>query len=171
MAYNNLAELFKAIAEAIRSKTGSADPIVANDFPTAIGGISGCGVDDGYFIQWDGNTEGRDTVDVLGRFTFYKVSNLVFDMAKSTGSFLRLDQAGYTNKYLDYRWGKDDLVAVGGDGWSAVMLGSSNVVVISGVTGTHTFNGSDVYIPSDGTYFFFHEDIGFIDIFAKPAAT
>ena len=41
MVYNNLAELFTAIANAIRGKTGSADPIVANDFPAAIEGISG----------------------------------------------------------------------------------------------------------------------------------
>ncbi len=43
MTYNNLAELFKATADAIRSKTGSTAPIVANDFPAAIAGISGGG--------------------------------------------------------------------------------------------------------------------------------
>lgn len=43
MGYNSLAELFKATADAIRSKTGSTDPIVANDFPAAIAGISGGG--------------------------------------------------------------------------------------------------------------------------------
>ena len=43
MVYNNLAELFKATADAIRSKTGGTEPIVANDFPTAIKGISGGG--------------------------------------------------------------------------------------------------------------------------------
>lgn len=40
MGYNSLSELFKAIADAIRSKTGSTTPIVANDFPAAIAGIS-----------------------------------------------------------------------------------------------------------------------------------
>ena len=39
MTYNSLSELFKATADAIRSKTGSTDPIVANDFPLAIAGI------------------------------------------------------------------------------------------------------------------------------------
>lgn len=43
MGYNSLSELFTATANAIRSKTGSTDPIVANDFPTAIEGISGGG--------------------------------------------------------------------------------------------------------------------------------
>ena len=39
MAYNSLSELFKATADAIRSKTGSTDSIVANDFPLAIAAI------------------------------------------------------------------------------------------------------------------------------------
>lgn len=41
--YNSLGELFTAIANAIRSKTGGADPIVAEDYPTAIEGISAGG--------------------------------------------------------------------------------------------------------------------------------
>ena len=40
MGYNSLSELFKATADAIRSKSGSTDLIVANDFPTAIESIS-----------------------------------------------------------------------------------------------------------------------------------
>ena len=43
MAYNSLSELFTAIADAIRSKTGSTEPIVANDFPAAIDSISAGG--------------------------------------------------------------------------------------------------------------------------------
>jgi hypothetical protein len=39
--YSNLGDLFTAIANAIRSKTGSTDTIVADDFPAAIKGISG----------------------------------------------------------------------------------------------------------------------------------
>ena len=34
--HKNLSELFTAIADAIREKTGSTDPIVADDFPEAI---------------------------------------------------------------------------------------------------------------------------------------
>ena len=45
MAYSSLAALFTAIADAIRSKTGSAAAIVANDFPTAIAAIPTSGVD------------------------------------------------------------------------------------------------------------------------------
>ena len=37
--YSSLAELFTAIANAIRTKTGGTDAIVAEDFPTAIEGI------------------------------------------------------------------------------------------------------------------------------------
>lgn len=37
----SLASLFKAIADAIRAKTGSADPIAPADFPDAIGEIEG----------------------------------------------------------------------------------------------------------------------------------
>ena len=41
--YGSLAALFSAIANAIRAKTGDTDTIVAEDFPTAIEGISGGG--------------------------------------------------------------------------------------------------------------------------------
>lgn len=41
--YSNLSALFKAIADAIRGKTGGTDAIVAEDFPTAIEGISSGG--------------------------------------------------------------------------------------------------------------------------------
>lgn len=37
----SLSELFTNIANAIRAKTGSSDPIVATDFPEAISNISG----------------------------------------------------------------------------------------------------------------------------------
>ena len=38
--YNNLSALFTAIANAIRSKTGGTAAITANNFPTAIAGIT-----------------------------------------------------------------------------------------------------------------------------------
>ena len=55
MAYNSLSELFTATANAIRRKTGGTDPIVANDFPAAIEGISVGGSTDEEWIG-DGNT-------------------------------------------------------------------------------------------------------------------
>lgn len=39
--HTTLAELFSAIADAIRGKTGGSDSIKADDFPSAISGISG----------------------------------------------------------------------------------------------------------------------------------
>ena len=39
MAYTSLSELFAATADSIRSKTGSSEKIVANDFPAAIAAI------------------------------------------------------------------------------------------------------------------------------------
>jgi len=53
--HSNLTSLFTDIADAIRAKTGSSDPIVADQFPEAIEGISGGGADDGFPIG-DGNT-------------------------------------------------------------------------------------------------------------------
>ena len=41
--HSTLNDLFTGIANAIRSKTGSTAPIVADDFPDAIAGISGGG--------------------------------------------------------------------------------------------------------------------------------
>ena len=53
--HNNLSELFTGIADAIRSKTGSGDPIVADEFPAAIEAIAAGG---GSTEEWinDGNT-------------------------------------------------------------------------------------------------------------------
>ena len=42
-SYTSLTDLFTAIANSIRNKTGSSDTIVANDFPDAIDEISGGG--------------------------------------------------------------------------------------------------------------------------------
>lgn len=54
--HSNLTSLFTDIADAIRSKTGGSDPIIADQFPEAIDGIeSGGGSDDGFPIG-DGNT-------------------------------------------------------------------------------------------------------------------
>ena len=79
MAYNNLAELFKAIADAIRGKTGGADPIVANDFPTAIEGISGGEAD---HSMEDGLISGtiteyrNDRVESVADYAFYNNATL-----------------------------------------------------------------------------------------------
>ncbi len=43
MKYSSISELFTAIANSIRGKTGSSDPIVAEDFPEAIDGIDAGG--------------------------------------------------------------------------------------------------------------------------------
>ena len=54
--HSNLTSLFTDIADAIRSKTGGSDPIIADQFPEAIEGISsGGGADNGFPIG-DGNT-------------------------------------------------------------------------------------------------------------------
>ncbi len=49
--YTNLKDLFTGIANAIRSKTGATDPIVADDFPSAIEGIQVGGGTDTRFIE------------------------------------------------------------------------------------------------------------------------
>ena len=55
--YNNLSDLFTATANAIRSKTGSTDPIVADDFPEVIEGMEvGGGDSTEDWVIGDGNT-------------------------------------------------------------------------------------------------------------------
>lgn len=53
--HNNLSELFTDIADAIRSKTGSTDPIVADEFPIAIEAIEASGSSEETWFN-DGNT-------------------------------------------------------------------------------------------------------------------
>lgn len=50
--HNNLSELFTGIADAIRSKTGSTDPIVADEFPTAIDAIEAGGGEASDLDKW-----------------------------------------------------------------------------------------------------------------------
>lgn len=79
MAYNSLSELFKATADAIRGKTGGTEPIVANDFPAAIKGISGGGsgsaTDFFYTYEHGKEYEALDMGDVI----FHKVSDTPLD--------------------------------------------------------------------------------------------
>lgn len=55
MKYSSISELFTAIANSIRGKTGSSDPIVAEDFPSVIGGIPSYeeGIQSEYDKFWD----------------------------------------------------------------------------------------------------------------------
>ena len=62
MKHENLKSLFTAIADAIRTKTGSTDTIAADDFPEAIQGIEGGSADfdafnDGAIIWFHNGTE------------------------------------------------------------------------------------------------------------------
>ena len=55
--HTTLSDLFEAIADAIRAKTGSSDPIVADEFPDAISEIESESVDlfgDVLFVDFDG---------------------------------------------------------------------------------------------------------------------
>lgn len=66
--YNTLSALLSAIADAIRSKTGGTAAIAAEDFPEAIGGISGGGVtglayDMGEFVL-DANSNASPTIRI-----------------------------------------------------------------------------------------------------------
>ena len=67
--FNNLTDLFTAIANAIRSKTGSTDSIVADDFPDAIAAISGGGSDAGTVCYvYDPEKEYEEcSIPVIGR--------------------------------------------------------------------------------------------------------
>lgn len=76
--HNTLHELFSAIANAIRGKTGSSDSIVADDFPSAIESISASGGDDQLAGVLDGTaTEvSSDEVTKLRDYAFYYNLNI-----------------------------------------------------------------------------------------------
>lgn len=94
MKYSNLTELFKAIADAIRGKTGGTENIVAEDFPEAIEGITTSGNSpeaDLALKLW----EERSKMSILS-YMFHGCSSLttvpLFDTSKVTnmsGTFIK----------------------------------------------------------------------------------
>lgn len=91
MTYNSLAELFTAIANSIRGKTGGTEKIVANDFPAAIDGISSGGGDEGSALDSLINksiTEVNSNVTYVGDYVFQRCRELTsadFPLATAIG--------------------------------------------------------------------------------------
>ena len=128
--YNNLSELFTATANAIRSKTGSTDPIVADDFPEAIEAISSGG---GSTEEWfnDGNThlwitlpEGRTSpmlgVGVKGTVTVDWGDGTEPDVLTGTSEWTTL----YTSNH-NYKRAGEYVITLSGN-CSIGLSGSSN---------------------------------------------
>lgn len=130
------------------------DPVVNAYFKKKYGGSGGGagGVDDGYYIAWDGNPEGRDFIDMsfltpgLG---FYKVSNAVLSVERLTGGTLYLE---LYEKELTIN-STEACQTVGVPGLSVVLIDGRDPYVASGFAGDYTILGLDVTLPSDGTYF------------------
>lgn len=74
--YNSLGGLFTAIANAIRAKTGGTDPIVAEDFPAAVEGISAGGGDIDALIDRSITDEITSNATRIGTNAFYACRQL-----------------------------------------------------------------------------------------------
>lgn len=81
--YNSLAELFTAIADAIRTKTGGTNSIVAEDFPTEIEGIMTGGYDK-YITSISSNAT------MVDEYAFHRNDSIIsasFPLATTIGGF------------------------------------------------------------------------------------
>ena len=98
--FDNLSDLFTAIANAIRSKTGSTNSIVAADFPDAIASISS-GSDAGAVCYvYDPNREYAEcSIPFIGRAI--KLSDDIIVAGDYTGATCALKQTGLISGYED----------------------------------------------------------------------
>lgn len=99
-----------------------------------------------FTITWDGNTNGRDTIDtnvwVRSAVSFYKVSDDV------------LTEAEFVDGKIVFSNGTEWSLDSFGDYGNGIVVAKSRV--ISGAAGTYHLADSDYFyitLPSDGTYF------------------
>lgn len=125
---------------------GIFDPVVRAYFKKHVGSA----VDDGYCIEWDGNTEGRDSVSIDSIPVFTKVSNLIIDLERLQGCTVM----GVYTLNGELTWREFRTVAQQLDGVTIVLDDSiGEPVAFSGKAGDYTFMGISCTVPTDGTYF------------------
>ena len=142
------------------------DPVAMAYFRNQYGGgDGGNAVDDGFYVKWDGNTEGLDrfAFDVC---QFYKVSELLLDAAKIHNAFCK-QRLGDTSR-------ETPLSAVDVGGAVAGVSRDGEICVISAKAGDYPYNGITVSVPSDGTYFLYANVVGgdftlYTEAIYKPA--
>ena len=145
MGYNSLSELFTATADAIRSKTGGTDPIVANDFPAAIEGISGGGSDtewigDGNTHIWislpDGRTSPRVGVGVSGTVTIDWGDGTAPDTLTGTNAysvkFTDVHEYREAGNYVITLSVSGNIAILGESGYGSYLLGTKMATSASG---------------------------------------
>lgn len=128
-------------------------------FARKMGGGSGGGdvtAAGGFSILWDGNTEGRECIDLEAFIgvNFYKTSDKVLsvaDLTKSVTLVIITDGAGeFARENLDMV-AAEILPGVSG----LVAANSTNASVLSAKAGDYNYNGAIIHVPSDGVYFAF----------------
>lgn len=97
----------------------------------------------GATIEWDGNTEGRDSF-VVGIGTYYKVSDLTPSKAEVVGSMIT---GGGTSFVVEESWLVDSTGATASD---TFVVAYEKTVIL---------NGTEVTVPSTGTYFLLTSEI------------
>lgn len=143
------------------SLSGIWDPAVRAYFKKHGGGSGGGStVDDGFYLKWDGNTEGRDVIDTDLSFSFCKVSNAILNAEQINGAEL-----------LSVN-GVESCIAVEIEG-AVIAVGRGDPFVFSGLAGSYSvdFIGKqlDFICPSNGTYFLFVPMWGYTEYIRKEA--
>lgn len=147
MAYNSLSELFKATADAIRSKTGGTEPIVANDFPAAIEGISGGGSGGGATILKSHSRSAEPEIPV-GTFD---ENHAYYKLWDNTPSFNDLVGAVFGFSYILDEIPEDDLAVIDPEG-GVIVWQSSSLSYMPMIVLTQDLIEDGVMILSKGIY-------------------
>lgn len=119
-------------------------------FARALLGISGgSAMDDGFYLKWDGNTEGRDVIELsVGVISlwYYKVSDTLLTEEQVNGA------------EVCYLGNAVTCVASQISG-AVIAIGANEPLAFSGVAGDYSFlfDGTplEFVCPSNGTYFMF----------------
>ena len=129
------------------------DPVVRAYFKKLYGGSdSGSIMDDGCNIVWTGTTAGKESISVHGSPTFYKVSSNIYNAEQFLGSKVGIVLPGYSEP-LPTTVAESMIIST--DSFAIVAASSDRIFIVSGKAGSYNYEGVDVTIPSDGTYFLY----------------
>lgn len=150
MAVHNLTSLFTAIADAIRAKTGSAEPIVADNFPAEIANIP-TGLKVKSITTTSSDDTNRDTEVYHGRY---------WASIDDNGNLLLVVEGGTSGSYESIRFMATSLpegvtlVNQSYYAYASQTVGMAYVAVFSGLTADVdiTLDFYDVYASTDYVY-------------------
>ena len=114
----------------------------------------GSGIDYGFCIKWNGDTEGRPFIDLslmanqyVPSINMYKVADVIISAKQLVGTVITLMASnGQANTHV-----AQTKEVVSENGWAGVI--NEFPFIVSGKAGGYVYSGMTITIPEDGTYY------------------